>query len=230
MNAAVRATLQHSRVIEILRPGQQPLPGFAAEPVVTFASAAALEEAIRVGEVPAGTYGVLYDPEAWPLTPAAEQRAPVQAVIGAAAVAHAHGLRLIVAPALNLTKVLTPDGLKARWREFLGLNLVGRVASVADVVELQAQSLERSTTTYAAFVRGAVSQARAGSASVEVLAGLSTNPPGQPVTSWELTDAIHATRSVVEGYWLNIPGQRSRCPSCNAPRPDIAIRTLQAVR
>jgi hypothetical protein len=229
-NAGVRATLQHSRVLEILRPGQYPLPGSDAEAVVTFASAAALQQAIRAGELPAGTYGVLYDPEAWALTPAAEQRAPVQMVTRAGAVAHAHGLRLIVAPALNLTKVLTPASRAPRWRAFLALNLVRRVASVADVVELQAQSLERSTTTYAAFVRAAALQAKAGNGSVEVLAGLSTNPPGQPVASWELTDAIHATQSVVEGYWLNIPGQGTRCPSCNAARPDIAIQTLQAVR
>jgi hypothetical protein len=42
--------------------------------------------------------------------------------------------------------------------------LVGRggsIAKVSDLLELQAQSLERSTSTYAAFVRDAAAQARA---------------------------------------------------------------------
>ena len=63
-----------------------------------------------------------------------------------------------------------------------------------------------------------------------MLAGLSTNPPGAPVDSQHLTSAIQATRSMVDGYWLNIPGRGARCPNCNAPRPNIAIQTLQALR
>jgi hypothetical protein len=130
---SVRDVLRASRVYEILQPGQQPLPGFAAEPVVTFASVAALEQAVVGGKLPSGTYGVLYDPEAWSFTPLAEQRDPV-------AVAHAHGLRLIVAPALNLTTILAPGG-GTRWQAFLALQLAGQMAKVADIVELQAQSL-----------------------------------------------------------------------------------------
>jgi hypothetical protein len=221
-----REALRASRVYEILQPGQPPLPGVAAERVVTFASAAALEQAVVDGQVPAGTYGVLYDPEAWSFTPPAEQRDPVQAAARAAVVAHAHGLRLIVAPALNLTTVLAP-GRGPRWQAFLDLGLAGRMARVADVVELQAQSLERSTATYAAFVRAAAAQAAGVNPHVTVLAGLSTNPPGAPVGSQNLASAIQATRSLVAGYWLNIPGQGARCPTCNAPRPDIAVQTLR---
>ncbi len=145
-------------------------------------------------------------------------------------VAHAHGLRFIVAPALNLSTVLNPGSREPRWRQFLDLNIVGPLARVADFVELQAQSLERDTATYTAFVQAATSQASAANPRTTVLAGLSTNPPGAPVDSHYLTAAIQATRSMVDGYWLNIPGQGARCPTCNAPRPDIAIQTLQALR
>jgi hypothetical protein len=224
---AVRAKLRGALVYEILQPGQQPLAGITAKPVMTFASATALEEAVTGGRLPAGTYGVLYDPEAWPLTPVAEQRDPVQAATRAAAVAHAHGLRLIVTPALNLTTVLAPG--TPRWRAFLDLNLVARLAGVADIVEFQAQSLERDTATYTAFVQAATSQASTANPRIIVLAGLSTNPPGAPVDSQQLTAAIRATRSLVDGYWLNIPGQGPRCPTCNAPRPDIAIQTHQSL-
>jgi hypothetical protein len=227
---AVRDELQGAQVYEILQPGQQPLAGFTAKPVVTFASATALEHAVAGDQVPAGTYGVLYDPEAWTFTPMTEQLDPVQAATRAATVAHAHGLRLIVAPALNLTTVLRPGSQEPRWRQFLDLDLAGHLARVADVVELQAQSLERDPVTYAAFVRAAAAQASAANPGISVLAGLSTNPPGAPVDSQHLTAAIAATRSMVAGYWLNIPGQGPRCPTCNAPRPDIAIQTLQALR
>jgi hypothetical protein len=218
--------LRASRVYEILSPGQQPLPGITADLVVTFSSVATLEQAVTDGQLPAGTYGVLYDPEAWSFTPLAEQRDPVGAAARASAVAHAHGLRLIVAPALNLTTVLAPGGMP-RWRAFLDLQLAGQLAKAADIVELQAQSLERDTAAYAAFVRAAASQADAAHPGITVLAGLSTNPPGTAVDTQHLTSAIHATRSVVSGYWLNIPGQGARCPTCNTPRPDIAIQALE---
>jgi hypothetical protein len=221
--------LSGSRLYELLQPGQQPLSGIAADRVITFASAATLEQAVTGGQIPAGTYGVLYDPEAWSYTPASEQRDPAAAAAAAAAVAHAHGLQFLVAPALNLTTVLAP-GSGARWQAFLGLGLIGELAKVADVVELQAQSLERDTATYAAFVSAGTSQATAAHPGVTVLAGLSTNPPGAAVTTEQLLSAVAATRSIVDGYWLNVPGQGPRCPTCNASRPDIAIQALRQLR
>jgi hypothetical protein len=225
---AVRDMLRGWQVYELLQPGQKPLAAVGAHLVVGFTSATALEDAVTGGQLPAATYGVLYDPEAWSFTPAAEQQDPVSAAARAAAIAHARGLRFIVTPALNLTTVLGPGGPQPRWRQFLGLDLVGRLAAVADVIELQAQSLERDPGAYAAFVRAATAQATSANSRISVLAGLSTNPPGTPVDSRNLTDAIEATRSVVDGYWLNIPGQGPRCPTCGLPRPDIALQTLQA--
>ncbi len=226
----VRDELRNSRIYEILQPGQRTLAGVTAEPVVTFASAVALEDAISRGQLPAGTYGVLYDPEAWSFTPGAEQHDPVGAAARAAAVAHAHGLRLIVAPALNLSTVLNPGDRKPRWRQFLALNLAGQLATAADFIELQAQSLERDTAVYTSFVQSATSQAAAANPGIAMMAGLSTNPPGAPVDSQQLTAAIDATRSTVAGYWLNIPGQGARCPTCNPSRPDIAIQVLRQLR
>ena len=141
--------------------------------------------------------------------------------------AHAHGLRLIVTPGLDLTAVLDPGGQGPRWRRFLALNLAGQLARVADVIELQAQGLERDATLYASFVRVATSQAGAANSRASVLAGLSTNPPGASVDSRHLTADVDATRSAVAGYWLNIPGQGPRCPTCNPARPDIAIQVLR---
>jgi hypothetical protein len=229
---SVRQRLASAQVYEILQPGQRLLSGVQARAVVTFSSAATLMEAVRSGQVPSDAYGVLYDPEAWAFTPPAEQQDPVAAASQAAQAAHARGLKLLVAPALNLTSVLggsgSGTGSGARWQQFLRLGLIAHLARVADVVELQAQSLERNTATYTSFVRQAAAQARAARAGVTVLAGLSSNPPGPAVTSQHLAAVIRTTRSLVDGYWLNIPGQGARCPNCSAPAPGVAQQALQA--
>jgi hypothetical protein len=226
---AVRPMLERTRVYELLQPGQQPLSGVDATPVVTFSAVAGLRSALAGHTLPAGTGAVLYDPEAWSFTPKSEQRDPVRAAAQAARLAHADGLQLIVSPALNLTTVLDPRSSAPRWQRFLDLGIVRSIAKVADVVELQAQSLERDTALYARFVREAAAQARDGNSKVSVLAGLSTNPPGAVVSSQQLTAAVEASRSEVDGYWLNIPGKGPRCPTCNAPRPDIGIEVLNGV-
>ena len=224
---AVRTGLERTRVYEILSPGQTPLAAAGALPVVSFSSASELKQAVTGHQLPAGTRAVLYDPEAWSFTPAGEQRDPARAAREAAGIAHAHGLKLIVAPALNLTTAR--PGAGPRWRQFLDLGLAGALARVCDVIELQAQSLERDTGTYAAFVRAAASQARRANPRVAVLAGLSTNPPGAQVSSQQLTAAIRATSGLVSGYWLNIPGRGPRCPTCSAPRPEVGLQALREI-
>jgi hypothetical protein len=225
----VRVRLERTRIYELLQPGQHPLGGVDATPVVTYSSVPELRSALEDNSLPPGTGAVLYDPEAWSYTPAAEQRDPVQAATQAAELAHARGLKIIVAPALNLTTVLDPGSSAPRWRTFLDLGLAGPMARIADTVELQAQSLERDPETYASFVHAAAAQARADNPNVTVLAGLSTNPPGAAVDSRQLTEAIEASRADVDGYWLNIPGNGPRCPTCNAPRPELAVAVLSKV-
>jgi hypothetical protein len=225
----IRSGLDGAPVYEIVQPGEEPLAGFDAAVTVPFPSLAALSHAITGGRLPAGTRAVLYDPEAWSFTPAAEQRDPVPAAARAAGLARAHGLQFIVAPALNLTAVLARGSAAPRWRQFLDLRLAAEMAKVADIVELQAQSLERDRGTYATFVREAAAQARAAHPGVTVLAGLSTNPPGAFVGSDQLVAAIDASRAFVDGYWLNIPGPGLRCPTCNQKRPDVGIEALRAV-
>jgi uncharacterized lipoprotein NlpE involved in copper resistance len=226
---AVRAGLGRSQVYEIVQPGQLPVPGVDATLVAAFTAVAALGDALTGNRLSAGTGAVLYDPEAWSFTPAAEQRDPVQAAAQAAALAHAYGLKIIVAPALNLTTVLTPGSSAPKWRQFLDLQLAAKIAAVADFLDLQAQSLERNTASYANFVRTAAAQARAANPQVTVLAGLSTNPPGAVLDSPQLIAAIQASWSAVDGYWLNIPSPGPRCPTCNPIRPDIGIEALQAI-
>jgi len=97
---AVRTGLERTRVYEILSPGQTPLAAAGALPVVSFSSVSELKQAVTGHQLPAGTRAVLYDPEAWSFTPAGEQRDPARAAREAAGIAHAHGLKLIVAEVL----------------------------------------------------------------------------------------------------------------------------------
>jgi hypothetical protein len=223
---SVGARLKRTRIDEVLQPGQQPLSGVDAMPVVSFSSVATLRRTLGGNGLPAGTQAVLYDPEVWAYTPAAEQRDPVLAAAQAAEMAHSHGLKIIVAPAMNLASVLDPGSSAPRWQTLLDLHIIGPMARVADAVELQAQSLERDPTAYATFVREAAAQARAANPKVTVLAGLSTNPPGAAVDSQQLTAAIQASRAAVDGYWLNIPGSGPRCPGCNAGQPELGAAVL----
>jgi hypothetical protein len=225
---SVGAKLAQTRIDELLQPGQQPLSGVAATPVVTFASVAALQTALAGGGLPAGAKAILYDPEVWAYTPAAEQRDPVQAAAEAAELARSRGLGFIVAPAMNLTTALDPGGTAPRWQTFLDLRIIGSMARVAGTVELQAQSLERDPAAYAAFVREAAAQARVANPQVTVLAGLSTNPPGAAVDGQQLTAAIQASRADVDGYWLNIPGSGPRCPTCHAGQPELGAAVLNS--
>jgi hypothetical protein len=109
------------------------------------------------------------------------------------------------------------------------MRIAAAVAAHADIVELQAQSLERDTAGYASFVRQAAQQVRTANPRAAVLAGLSTNPPGAAVSSEQLAAAIQATRGIVSGYWLNIPGRGPKCPTCNASQPGIGIHALRQV-
>jgi hypothetical protein len=225
---AVTAGLSLARVYELVQPGQPPLARAGALPAVIFSSAAGLAEAVGHG-LPSGTQAVLYDPEAWPFTPVAEQHDPVAATALAARAARHAGLQLIVAPALNLTSVLAPGSRAPRSQLFLELGLAARLAMHADVLELQAQSLERDTAGYASFVTAAAVQARAVRPRIGLLAGVSTNPPGAEVGVDQVVAAIRAVRPVTDGFWLNIPGPGPRCPTCNPIRPDVGIEALLAV-
>jgi hypothetical protein len=223
---SVRAELERTRIDEVLQPRQQPLSGVDATPVVSFSSVATLRSTLAAGGLPTGTQAVLYDPEVWAYTPAAEQRDPVLAAAQAAELARSYGLKMIVAPAMNLTSVLDPGSTAPRWQTLLSLHIIGSMARVADTVELQAQSLERDPAAYATFVREAAAQAKAANPKVTVLAGLSTNPPGAAVDSQQLTAAIRASQADVDGYWLNIPGSGPRCPGCNAGQPELGATVL----
>jgi hypothetical protein len=86
--------------------------------------------------------------------------------------------------------------------------MAGKMAAIpgVDVIDLQAQSLETTPSTYKSFVEQASAQARKAKPSIVVLAGLSTSPntPASPTAS-QLEQDASAVQPYVSGFWMNIP-------------------------
>ena len=181
---------------------------------------------LRPAEFAGGTAAVLYDDEDWSLTPRAQQEDPVKYEAEGYRLARERGIVFIAAPATDLVRVLDPDGSGSVVQRFLSLDLIGRSARYADVVDIQAQGLEGSAQ-YASFVTAAAAQARSANPDVRVLAGLSTNPSGRAISSAVLIADADSVRGVVDGYWLNIPSAGTACPQCGTARPRTAVPWLE---
>jgi len=161
----------------------------------------------------ASLVGVGYDNEAWSLTPISEQHRAAWYEQRFAARAHTLGL-----PYWQLGNLPSLDGSRyggARW---------------AQVIDVQIQHAERNPLRYRQVLTEAVAQIRHWNPQVRILAGLSTNPSGGPVTATMLDHDIRATRSLVWGYWLNIPSPGRSCPRCAPSHPSIAIALFRQMR
>jgi len=117
---------------------------------------------------------------------------------------------------------------RARRRDAsTALGVAGAAARYADVYDIQAQGSEADPAAYVGFVRAAAAQARGANSTVEVLAGIATNPSGSRETAEVMLRAVLATRSVVAGYWLNDGVQSPACPKCSGPYSQVAIAFLR---
>lgn len=213
----------------LLGPATSPADPLApkATRAVDFTSAAALEQALTAGRVPADVPDVVLDLEAWSLTPAAEQRDPIAAAQQALAVAQQHGKRLIFTPGVDLVRVLSGGRqsgptLTADYERLLA----GPGAAASDVFEVQAQATE-GTAWVRTFAPSAVAAAQAGHPGEPVLVGLSTNASGRRVTAADVMALVQATEAHAAGYWLNIPQAGRSCPSCGVPQPQVAVALLE---
>jgi hypothetical protein len=232
--AAIAADAEASHFLDDTRPFvmrnsnvSPPPPGWNAVRVKSFKHFDAIRDALQLGSLGPEVRGVMYDYEKWQFTPLAEQQNPAPFVKQAADLVHAHGLLFLTAPAVDLVPVMAPGNRSPQDDLYIQLGLAATAAQYADVFDIQAQRFERTTERYASFVRQAAAQARQANPKVVVLAGLSTQPSGQQVTADDILRAIAATRDIVDGYWLNIPGPSPYSPRIAEFRPDIAIEVLR---
>jgi hypothetical protein len=121
----------------------------------------------------------MYDPENWSATPVSERQVPVKYMTLFGQLAHANGLKVIQAPALDLGSVtgtvlprLAGESINA-W--YLRVNIAGKAAAAGDIYLLQDES---NTTAaggaYASMFNTTQSQAQAANASVRVFSEVST--------------------------------------------------------
>jgi hypothetical protein len=207
-----------------------------ATKVQSFASFATMQAAIQNSTLEPGVKYVLYDNEAWSFTPADEKTAPFTFAAQALALAHAHGLQMIFTPAANLSPILSSTYTASnqlapgngKFSGYLDLNMAGQAAAASDIVEIQGQQAE-AEPGFTSFVSQAVGQARAAAPTHPVLLGISTSIPGSgPVSAATLTSVVAATRSLVNGYWLNIPGESPQCPNCGQTSVGPAVSFLES--
>ena len=223
------AALRNSTVLEIVGDTQTTFDTLPAIPVLSFRSVASLLAWLATPNAPRQIKAVLYDPEFWQFTPAAEQQDPLNYARQFVQAARLHGLIPILAPGMDLSKVLAPSAstdstgyLQAR----LPASMAQALSGGAGYVEIQSQSLERSPSTYLSVVRAAVTQIGSQNLQVKVLAGLSTNPPGGPVVAQQLLSDVQVTRGIVAGYWLNVPTAGPSCPTCGPTDPSLGVQVL----
>ncbi|HEY2665514.1 MAG TPA: hypothetical protein VGK51_01605 [Actinomycetota bacterium] len=213
-----------NRTLVIAGPGAA-MPAGWTNRVLSLTSLDAIRLALAQG-VPPDVRAILYDVEAWSLTPIAEQANPVGSIATAARLVHGAGLQFIAAPGVDLMGRLHP-GQGPYYRSYVATRFAGAASDSADIFVVQAQTYQNDPATYGTFVRQVAAQARAAHPGVLVLAGLSTGPHGEPTTADAMLAAVAATGGTVDGYWLNIPGPGPQCPACGPPNPGIALEFLR---
>jgi len=204
--------------------------------VQSFASVTDMQTAIQSGAVEPGVRYLLYDNEAWSFTPDNEKQAPFTYAAQAESLAHAHGYQLIFTPAANLAPILSPAYTTSnrlgsgtdKYSGYLNLDMAGLGAARSDIFEIQGQQAEGSPD-FASFVQQATSQARAAAPGRPVLLGITTSiPGGGGVSAATLSNVVAETRSVVDGYWLNVPQASAQCPVCGAADVGSAVSFLES--
>jgi hypothetical protein len=153
--------------------------GYATTPVLLYTSYAQFQSDLSSGAITYPYKWVMYDPEDWASTPVNEQQDPVRYMTLFGQLAHANGLKVIQAPALDLGSVtgsvlprLAGESINA-W--YLRVNIAGAAAAAGDIYLLQDES---NTTVaggeYASMFNTAESQAQTANASVKVFSEVST--------------------------------------------------------
>ena len=203
----------------------------AAIPTASFTSETALARAVKQRELPFGTRAVVFDDEHWDLTPRGQQLSPALYYQRAAKIAHEHSLLLIAAPSPNLIQARRRKASgSALYSAFLARRIAAGAARYADVYDIQGQGLEAQRSTYASFVQSVAFQAAEAHPGVEMLAGISSDPPGRQRPLGVLLGAVGGSGPAVSGYALSDPAGKSGCAACVGPHDGATVALLRGLR
>jgi hypothetical protein len=170
-----------------------PIPAAASKLNIILVAYYASEHNLRTARyIYKGTKAILYDNEnqpSWTTTPKIEKEHQYRYYKKAAEFAHSRGYAFIATPLSDVHPHLT-----------------ARVAPFSDVLDVQAQWLQSSTTRYSNHVLPLAREVRKANPSTIILSGLTTNSNlgGIPTPS-QLVACAKSVQPLVQGYWLNLP-------------------------
>src|SRR5580704_1745054 len=147
-------------------------------PVLSYTSYARFSSDIRSGAIRYRYKWVMYDPENWSATPVGERQNPVKYMTLFGQLAHAHGLKVMQAPALDLGTV--PGSVLPRHRGEsvnqweVRVDIAGAAAASGDIFLLQDESNTTVKGQYAPLFNTTESQARVANSKVLVFSEVST--------------------------------------------------------
>jgi hypothetical protein len=187
--------------------------GYRSLPILAYTSLRSFEADVDRGRIDPRVAAVLYDPEAWDRTPLAEQRRPLPAMRRFVSLAKQWGYGAILAPGRDLA--LGAGGCRKRGHELLDTAFLrcGLMAgtSGAEATVIQSAPEELAPDRAGALIAGVRAGLTGSAEAPELLATLSTAPPGTGEKVWPI-DLVRASRlaiaSGVSGLMLNISPSR----------------------
>ena len=191
--------------------------GYNTTPVLAYCSYAQFSSDIHSGAISYPYQWVMYDPEYWSQTPVSEQQDPVKYMRLFGQLAHAHGLKVILAPALDLG--IVPGSLLPRlpretinqWYLRVG---IASAATAADVYVLQDESNTTNLSQYDSLFNSTAAQARAANRAVRVFSEVSTDTG----TAGQMAAAARSVSP--DGFYVAAPGA--------IPQADQFFQQMQA--
>src|SRR4029453_1740987 len=132
------------------------------------------------GAIPDDVEVAIYDPEHWDAHPPYERLEPHASIRSFGELARSLGYTVLITPHPNLVSVPgsphAPTDGETRGSAYPRSVIAEVPAATADVIETQAQTLQRDPDRYRAFVEETVRLARAVKPDAHVLSGLLTPP------------------------------------------------------
>jgi hypothetical protein len=178
--------------------------GYATTPVLSYSSYARFSSDVKSGAIKYPYKWVMYDPEDWSKTPVGEQQNPILYMELFGKLTHAHGLRVVEAPALDLCSVsgtqLPRKSGESCSQWFARVNIAGSAAADGNVFVLQDESNTSNLSVYDSLYSTAAAQARAANSAVSVYSEVST-------ANGTAAQMIAAAKSISpDGMYVAAPG------------------------
>jgi hypothetical protein len=183
--------------------------GYASIPTIAYASLHSFLGDVREGRIDPRVATVLYDPESWARTPAAERRRPQVAMRRFVSVARRYGYGTILAPGRDLA--LGGTGCRKRPGELLDAAFLrcGIAAGTrdAEMAVVQSAPEELSAGRAGRLISDVRSALATAEARPKLIATLSTSPPGSGGAVWPVDLVRMARRALgagASGLMLNL--------------------------